>query len=270
MDTKTRLTLEVIQRIVDELGANGRDASSRAALRSLTLVSTTICMLAYEHPFRELNLVLFVGMLDDCTLIPICQRIVERLQHILEEGANFSGLTMLYFLRAVSITILCENPRQLHQSAVFLPELSGILQALHEPNHGITTFRLEINQPARGILDNPQLVLVSDSKPFSPTSYEALLSLWRSPKLTTLQLVGTLMASTVLHGMDLQNIYLQRVCFQEADPPAPVNHLLLNTIPHPSTITLILGQSQWEKRSLGPFQMDIPGPHFPILYHLPI
>ncbi|PPQ85189.1 hypothetical protein CVT25_004196 [Psilocybe cyanescens] len=247
---QTQLPVEIIQHIVDELGTSACEASSREALRSLARVSTTICMHAYKHLFGELNLILFVGMPDDCALIPACKRMMERLQDILAEGVNFPGLAMVYYLRTVSLTILCENQLQLHQSS-FVPELSGLFQALHGPNYGITTFRLEISQPSTGVLDNPQPVLVSESKPFGSTSYAALLSLWRSPGLTTLQLAGTLLPSTALYGTDLQNLYLQRVTFQE-EPLSQVNHLAPSGIPHPPIMTVVPGQSQWAKRFFEP------------------
>uniref|UniRef100_A0A8H8CNK9 Uncharacterized protein n=1 Tax=Psilocybe cubensis TaxID=181762 RepID=A0A8H8CNK9_PSICU len=215
------LPSEIIDIIVDHVGSESHTKSSRDGLRALALVSVALLTRAYYYLYDELHLVLSSSNAEkDRSSLTVCEKKLASLHEILAGGLPFPGIALVHHIRSVRISFVFEKKRDMIAISQ-LPQLSGILNALHGPDHGIKTLNVEI-------LDFP-MTPIAFRRTYPIHLFEgsnnilcsALDSLCHSQRLTTVHLTNVGLRLRELCGTNVEELHLEQCMFTDQDKNDP-------------------------------------------------
>ncbi|PPQ83317.1 hypothetical protein CVT25_004057 [Psilocybe cyanescens] len=215
------LPSEIIDIIVDNIGSDAHQASSRYTLRALALVSAALHTRAYGYLFQDLHLVLYCRSSElDSNFLVICRRTLTCLHDILVAGLQFPGIGIVHHVQSARITFVFAEKRDL--TAVYqMPQISEILHALHGADHGVTALRMEIIDIPGGPNSLKRSYPIHLSKRSNCDLYEAFVALCCSQRLTTLHLTNFAMHSKTLCGTNIEELHLEQFLFDDDDKNQP-------------------------------------------------
>lgn len=212
---------EIIDIIVDHVGADAHTQSSRNRLRALALVSAALLTRAYWHLFHEIHLVLSSSNseLDPSSLLN-CERKLTHLRDVLVGGIPFSSVAMVHHIQSARISFVFEKKKDL-MAVSQLPQLSGILDALHGSNYGITSLKMDILDFPMAPITFKRSYPIHLSKRSNHNLYEAFISLCYSQRLTTIHLKNFAMYLKELCGTNIEELHLEEFMFTDEDKYDP-------------------------------------------------
>ncbi|KDR73805.1 hypothetical protein GALMADRAFT_251621 [Galerina marginata CBS 339.88] len=199
LDAHIALPAEIINNIIDVLGHDKNCRASIQALRVFALVSRVLCMRAHHYLFSEFKI----------AIVPTSDVEVPlgRLLRTLVTSLRFPDLGMVYHIRSASFIFEMKYQYFIEGSISNNDVLPRIMDALHGPNHGVSSFGLEVYFAGPGFRLRPTW---SD---IGPKLNTAFYNLCRSRNLKSLRLKSFADVPRVqlLHGTSIKHLILEDV-----------------------------------------------------------